>query len=113
VSYGYYRAFNTMLDHVQVLHDMALKAAKGNRFKELKKGTSGLCPYNLKVHSIFFKIPLLENINFCYTGIHNTLKLHTETEMDKFRYMYKNVAPFFPPSLLHFLLNYFCKSPDQ
>lgn len=37
VSYGYYRAFNTMLDHVQVLHDMALKAAKGNRFKELKK----------------------------------------------------------------------------
>lgn len=40
VSYGYYRAFNTMLDHVQVLHDMALKAAKGNRFKELKKGAS-------------------------------------------------------------------------
>ena len=28
-----------MLDHVQVLHNMALKAAKGNRFKELKKGT--------------------------------------------------------------------------
>jgi len=37
VSYGYYRAFNTMLDHVQVLHNMAVKAAKGNRFKELRK----------------------------------------------------------------------------
>ena len=38
MSYGYYRAFNTMLDHVQVLHNMAVKAAKGNRFKELRKG---------------------------------------------------------------------------
>lgn len=37
VSYGYYRAFNIMLDHAQVLHEMAIKAAKGNRFKELKK----------------------------------------------------------------------------
>ena len=45
MSYGYYRAFNTMLDHVQVLHDMALKAAKGNRFKELKKGTSASFVY--------------------------------------------------------------------
>jgi len=36
-----------MLDHVQVLHDMALKAAKGNRFKELKKGaSSSLHVYN-------------------------------------------------------------------
>ena len=38
VSYGYYRAFNTMLDHVQVLYNMAVSAAKGNRFKELRKG---------------------------------------------------------------------------
>lgn len=38
VSYGYYRAFNVMLDHAQVLHDMAIKAAKGNRYRELKKG---------------------------------------------------------------------------
>ncbi|RMX49414.1 hypothetical protein pdam_00015314 [Pocillopora damicornis] len=37
VSYGYYRAFNVMLDHAQVLHDMAIKAAKGNRYRELKK----------------------------------------------------------------------------
>lgn len=37
VSYGYYRAFNTMLDHVQVLYNMAVSAAKGNRFKELRK----------------------------------------------------------------------------
>lgn len=64
MSYGYYRAFNTMLDHVQVLHDMALKAAKGNRFKELKKGTSAsLFVYNYILGStMFFKIPLLENI---------------------------------------------------
>ena len=38
MSYGYYRAFNTMLDHVHALHNMAVKAAKGNRFKELRKG---------------------------------------------------------------------------
>ena len=38
MSYGYYRAFNTMLDHVQVLYNMAVSAAKGNRFKELRKG---------------------------------------------------------------------------
>lgn len=38
VSYGYYRAFNVMLDHAQVLHDMAIKAAKGNRYRELEKG---------------------------------------------------------------------------
>lgn len=37
ISYGYYRAFNTMLDHVHVLHNMAISAAKGNRFRELRK----------------------------------------------------------------------------
>ena len=67
MSYGYYRAFNTMLDHVQVLHDMALKAAKGNRFKELKKGTSAslflyVINFNYIGSTMFFKIPLLENI---------------------------------------------------
>ena len=71
MSYGYYRAFNTMLDHVQVLHDMALKAAKGNRFKELKKGTSAslfLYIVNYIGSTMFFKIPLLENI-FWHTRV--------------------------------------------
>ena len=39
VSYGYYRAFNTMLDNINVLHDLAMSTASGRRFKEIKKGT--------------------------------------------------------------------------
>ena len=52
MSYGYYRAFNTMLDHVQVLHDMALKAAKGNRFKELKKSLSASFLYITRKYNV-------------------------------------------------------------
>ena len=48
MSYGYYRAFNTMLDHVQVLYNMAVSAAKGNRFKELRKGIQS---HYLETHS--------------------------------------------------------------
>ena len=50
MSYGYYRAFNTMLDHVQVLHNMAVKAAKGNRFKELRKGKTAKYLVDKKGH---------------------------------------------------------------
>ena len=50
MSYGYYRAFNTMLDHVQVLHNMAVKAAKGNRFKELRKGKTAKYLVDKKEH---------------------------------------------------------------
>lgn len=38
VSYGYYRAFNTMLDNILILHDVSNKVAKGKRYKEIKKG---------------------------------------------------------------------------
>jgi len=61
VSYGYYRAFNTMLDHVQVLYNMAVSAAKGNRFKELRKGIqSHYCKIHVYVYFIYFKIILLQ-----------------------------------------------------
>lgn len=109
MSYGYYRAFNTMLDHVQVLHDMALKAAKGNRFKELKKGTSAcLFVYNYIGSTMFSKFPLLENIFLAYMYMCNVLKLGKCTCRNgwyRFQYMYKNVAPSLLPSL--------CKLPDE
>ncbi|XP_031574547.1 calcium-binding mitochondrial carrier protein Aralar1-like [Actinia tenebrosa] len=37
VSYGYYRAFNSMLDNILILHDVSNKVAKGKRYKEIKK----------------------------------------------------------------------------
>ncbi|EDO42462.1 predicted protein [Nematostella vectensis] len=37
VSFGYYRAFNSMLDNIRTLHGMTMKVAKGNRYKEIKK----------------------------------------------------------------------------
>jgi hypothetical protein len=39
VSYGYYRAFNSMLDNILLLRDVSNKVAKGKRYKEIKKGT--------------------------------------------------------------------------
>ncbi|XP_068738183.1 electrogenic aspartate/glutamate antiporter SLC25A13, mitochondrial-like isoform X1 [Montipora capricornis] len=66
ISYGYYRAFNTMLDHVQVLHDMACIAAKGNRFKELRKAdilheAKSDCEITPLVVDILFHLCDLEN----------------------------------------------------
>lgn len=37
VSYGYYRAFNDLLDNINTFHDLLLKVAKGNRFREISK----------------------------------------------------------------------------
>ena len=50
-----------MLDHVQVLYNMAVSAAKGNRFKELKKGihTVTLLQEPCLCIFIYFKILLL------------------------------------------------------
>ena len=41
VSYGYYRAFNDLLDNISTFHDLLLKVAKGNRFREISKGLIG------------------------------------------------------------------------
>ena len=61
-----------MLDHVQVLYNMAVSAAKGNRFKELRKGIQS---HYLETHSCI-QVYVTGILFYCTYTVESCLVFH-------------------------------------